>query len=98
MSDVLTLDRSGDGIRVGGRIGFADAAAALSRAPELAGGQEVDVDLSALRSADGITLAVLLAWEARSLARGMRLRYVAVPPRLRALMHLCDTEALLGLA
>jgi phospholipid transport system transporter-binding protein len=86
--------------RVEGRLGFAEAAAALARGSELygAGGGDLSVDLAGLDGVDSATLAVLLAWVARARRAGVALHFAAVPDDLRALAHLCDAEPLLGIA
>jgi len=86
--------------RVEGRLGFAEAAAALARGNELygAGGGDLSVDLAGLGGVDSATLAVLLAWTARARRAGVSLHFAAVPDDLRALAHLCDAEPLLGIA
>ena len=88
----LRIERVGaDRARVAGRLGFAEAAAALARG-------EVTVDLADLGQVDSATLAVLLAWTARARRAGAALRFAGVPDDLRALAHLCDAEPLLGIA
>jgi phospholipid transport system transporter-binding protein len=99
VSAELRIEGAGpDGVRLRGPLGFAQAASALARSGEVvAGARERTVDLGGLETVDSATLAVLLAWSARALAAGGRLRYVGVPAGLRALAHLCDGEALLGM-
>ena len=98
MTDALRIERiDANQVRIAGRLGFAEAAAALARSEAVigAGAREVEVDVSALASIDSATLAVLLAWAARARARGVVLRFGGIPADLAALMHLCDTEPLL---
>lgn len=85
--------------RLRGRLGFAEAAAALPRSGELLeGGQRaIDVDVAALEAIDSATLAVLLAWAARAARAGIALRLSHAPPDLKALAQLCDVEPLLGI-
>jgi len=99
VSTALAIERTRPGeVRVGGRLGFAEAGAALARSGEVVeGGREVAVDIAALAGIDSATLAVLLAWAARARAAGGSLRYIAAPDGLRALARLCDSEGLLGL-
>lgn len=84
---------------VGGRLGFAEASAALVRGEELYGAASaaVEVDLAGLQGIDSATLAVLLAWAARAAVAGTQLRFAHAPADLTALAHLCDAEPLLGL-
>jgi phospholipid transport system transporter-binding protein len=100
VSTALAIERTRPGeVRVGGRLGFAEASAALARSSEVVeAGRDVAVDVAALAGVDSATLAVLLAWAARARAAGGSLRYVAAPDGLRALARLCDSEGLLGLA
>ena len=98
MTDALRIERiDANQVRVAGRLGFAEAAAALARSEAVigAGAREVEVDVSALAAIDSATLAVLLAWAARARAGGVVLHFGAIPADLAALMHLCDTEPLL---
>ena len=98
MTDALRIERIDSGhVRVAGRLGFAEAAAALARSATVtgSGAREVDVDVSGLASIDSATLAILLAWAARARSHGIRLRFSAIPADLGALMRLCDAEPLL---
>ena len=85
--------------RVGGRLGFAEAAAALARGGELFGNAagDVAVDVADVQGIDSATLAVLLAWASRARAGKVTLRFTRAPADLTALAHLCDAEPLLGL-
>jgi anti-anti-sigma regulatory factor len=83
--------------RVVGRIDVDNASTALSRGAGLfATGKPVTVDLSALESADSVTLAVLLAWAVRACRAGGRLSFEGVSSHLRSIAHLSDAEGLLG--
>ncbi len=100
MSTSLIVERSpSGGARVVGRINVDNAAAALARGKELGLGGKADglVDVAELQSADSVTLAVLLAWAAQAGRNGGRLTLVHASSRLRAIAHLSDAEALLGL-
>jgi phospholipid transport system transporter-binding protein len=85
--------------RVGGRLGFAEASAALARGGELFGNAagDVAVDVADVQGIDSATLAVLLAWAARARVGKVSLRFTRAPANLKALAHLCDAEPLLGL-
>jgi len=86
-------------LRVTGAITFANAARALTQAPQaLRGGATLNIDLAALEDADSATLAVLIAWSAQARRRGAALRYQRAPQGLRNLARLCDVDALLGFA
>lgn len=101
MTQALHIERVDAGhVRVAGRLGFAEAAAALARGDELSAGgsREVAIDASGLQQADSATLALLLAWAAHARARGVALRFTHASDGLRALARLCDAEPLLGLA
>ena len=95
-----SIERLGDGrVRVGGGLGFEQAAEALARGRLLYedGSGEVEVDLSGLRDVDSATLAVLLAWTARAARAGVELRFIGAPASLLALARLCDAAPLLGI-
>lgn len=97
MPSALSITADGDHrARIAGRIHVANAAAVLIRFDELPRAASVTVDVSALGDADGITLAVLLAWAARAAREGCRMHFVALPDKLRALAQLCEVEELLG--
>lgn len=101
MAPAFSIERAdGARLRLRGRVGFANAAAALARSGELLDGAQraVEVDLSGLQGVDSATLAVLLAWAARAQRQGTTLRLGGAPPDLTALAHLCDAERLLGIA
>lgn len=86
-------------LRVSGAISFANAARALTQAPQLTRtGATLDIDLAALENSDSATLAVLIAWAAAVKKRGATLNYRRAPQGLRNLARLCDVETLLGLA
>lgn len=94
------IERLPDGrMRVGGGLGFEQAADALARGRVLyeGGSGEVEVDLSGLRDVDSATLAVLLAWTARAARAGVALRFNGAPASLLALARLCDAGPLLGI-
>ena len=85
-------------LKVSGAISYANAALALTQAPEApqAGGA-LSIDLSALEAADSATLAVLIAWSAQALRRGAELHYQRSPQGLLNLARLCEVDRLLGL-
>jgi phospholipid transport system transporter-binding protein len=96
----LRIERLDPGhARLAGRLGFAEAGAALARGDAIYKGAsgEVSVDASGLEAVDSATLALLLAWSARARHAGITLRLHAVPPGLDALARLCDAGPLLGL-
>ena len=98
MSHSLTIeiDATGRG-RIAGRIDVDNAADALSRGIGLfAVGKPLIADISALESADSITLAVLIAWAARARKSGGNLTFKQVSASLQAIAHLGDVESMLG--
>ena len=100
MNASLIVEKSpAGGVRVAGRITVDNAAGALEQYRELgAAGESGRVDVADLHSADSVTLAVLLAWAARARRNGGGgLAFVHASSRLRAIAHLSDAEALLGL-
>lgn len=98
---VATIERVADGrMRVAGELGYAHAAEALAsglRLHQQGGAGSVEVDLSGLREVDSATLAILLAWAARSAHAGVPLRFTGAPASLLALAQLCDAGPLLGI-
>lgn len=95
----LRIERVGAAeVRVGGRLGFAEASVALARGRELLDGTrgDVAVDVAGLEDIDSATLAVLLAWAAHARQVGAALHFRGVPAGLAALAHLCDVEPLLA--
>lgn len=100
MTQAFTIERiDRTRARVRGRLGFAEAAAALARSDEVLDGAQrtIDVDVAGVDGIDSATLAVMLAWAARAAAVGVTLRLNDTPPDLKALAHLCDAEPLLGI-
>lgn len=99
MSTALIVERSpAGGGRVAGRINVDNAGAALEQGKALVVNGQVDrVDVAELHSADSVTLAVLLAWAAHARRNGGSLAFLHASSRLRAIAHLSDAEALLGL-
>ena len=96
----LRIERLDPGhARLAGRLGFAEAAAALARGGAIYEGApgEVSVDASGLEAVDSATLALLLAWSARARHAGVTLHLHRVPLGLVALARLCDAGPLLGL-
>lgn len=99
MTVPLRIERVGAAqVRVGGRLGFAEARDALARGRELLDGArgELAVDVAGLEAIDSATLAVLLAWSAHARRAGVALHFSGVPAGLAALAHLCDAEPLLA--
>ncbi len=96
----LRIERLDPGhARLAGRLGFAEAGAALAQGAAIYEGApgDVSVDASGLQAVDSATLAVLLAWSARARHAGVTLHLQSVPPGLAALARLCDAGPLLGL-
>ncbi|MEO8011511.1 MAG: STAS domain-containing protein [Dokdonella sp.] len=95
MSDRLQIHLDDRCMRVSGRINVDNASDALARGREFLSGAQRRVDLSALESADSVTLSVLLAWAAPSSRRGEAVEFAGMPSRLQALAHLSDADQLL---
>jgi phospholipid transport system transporter-binding protein len=91
----LRIERTEQATRVSGRLGFANAAAALARADEVLTDAGV-VDVSGLERPDSATLAVLLAWAACASRRGSVLRYAGIGAELAALARLAAVGPLLA--
>lgn len=98
MSARLAISRaSATRVDVSGGIDVRNAAEALARSREIANsGVHTEVNLSALETADSVTLSVLLAWAARTAQQGGHLVFTKIPPRLVAIAQLSKAEALLG--
>jgi len=58
-------------------------------------GAAFEIDCGALSPCDSAGLAVLLEWLGSAKRAGRRLRYVRLPPELRALAHISEVEELL---
>ena len=97
---VGSVDVDADGVlRLVGHIGYANAGVMLPRGrAALADGRVSRVDLSALQAPDSATMAVLLVWAAEASRSKRTLRVTGMPDGLRALIRLCDAEALLQAA
>lgn len=93
----FAIERDAGGVRLRGRLGFANAAAVTPRWRELIadGVASSEVDAAGLVRCDSATLAVLLAWAAHASVAGVRLRFRNLPAELQALARLCGTEDLL---
>ena len=93
----LQIEATGTGaVRVSGRLGVANAAAALARDGELRPGAGiVEVDTGGLEGLDSVALAVLLAWSARAANAGVQLRYRNLPAGLAALAEVSGATRLL---
>lgn len=95
MSQRLQIDTDDDCLRISGRIDVDNATDALARGRAGLAGMRRRVDLSALESADSVTLAVLLAWAAPASLRGAPVTFAGMSSRLQALAHLSDVGLLL---
>ena len=82
-----------------GAISYENAAEVLRATPQpiIDKGGSADIDLSALQAADSATLAVLIAWAARSRTHGTQVHYRHAPQSLLNLARLSDVATLLGL-
>ncbi|HNR91300.1 MAG TPA: STAS domain-containing protein [Dokdonella sp.] len=97
MSADFTLETVGHGrFAARGSIDAANAAQALAEGRrQLLAVEPVSVDLAALESADGMTLAVLVAWSSHAARAGRTLRFTNIGERLRAVAHLYAVEPFL---
>jgi phospholipid/cholesterol/gamma-HCH transport system permease protein len=79
-----------------GRLTLAEAAATWkdlrSRAQAIAAGQSVALDMSAVESIDGGTMALLVAWRAELAARGVHAELTGAGETVQALIHLYDGD------
>jgi len=81
-----------------GELGFATAPSLWRQAATLLGAQvegSVEVDLSGVTHSDSAGLALLVAWQSQARARGVALRYTAVPERLVAIAKISSVDSLL---
>lgn len=87
----------GEGVlRLVGHIGYANADVMLPRGrAALADGRVSRIDLSGLQAPDSATMAILLVWAAEASRSQRRLQISGIPDGLKALVRLCDAEALL---
>jgi ABC-type transporter Mla MlaB component len=92
-SDFRVATADDNRLQASGAITFANATQTLARLPDARG--PVEVDLSRVANADSATLSVLIAWAARTRARGGSLRYLNAPAGLHNLARLSDLDALL---
>ncbi len=82
-----------------GALHFANARDLLNQGLRAFAGQPViEIDLSALTSADSAGLAVLLAWVERLRSKGQRVQLGRLPPQLAAIARVCDIEQMLTAA
>lgn len=96
MSAGFTLRRIGQGcFAAHGGIDAANAAEALAEGCRHLAAEPASVDLAALETADGMTLAVLVAWSAHAARAGQALKFANIGDRLRAVAHLCAVEPFL---
>lgn len=102
MTDAATFrleQRAPDGLVLSGALVFATAANALAQTRSaLSGVNRATLDLRGVQRADSAGLAVLLALSADARNQARTLSLQNVPEGLRALAHLSDVEALLGIA
>ena len=99
MTATFALQRVDDGaLRVAGDLGFATAAAAHAAgvgAIAAAPAGPLRIDCSGLADTDSAGLAVLLEWCAVARARGVTLRFEALPDTLQRLARISEVESLL---
>ncbi|MEZ5461402.1 lipid asymmetry maintenance protein MlaB [Dokdonella sp.] len=100
MSAGFSLESAGPGrARISGRIDVENAAEVFELGLLLSGdGPGMEVDVSALTTADSVTLAVLIAWAGRARKQGKGVHYSGISDQLRALARLSDVESLLDAA
>jgi anti-anti-sigma factor len=81
-----------------GRIDATNAETVLGKVGALVEpNKPLQLDVSALQSANSVTVSVLLALAAQAERRGGKIACINAPDRLRAAAHLCKAEALLGM-
>ena len=79
-----------------GSLTFANAGPVLAATTGVALPTDGEVDLEHVGAIDSAAVAVLLALKRRAEAEGKPLRFVRVPPSLRALAEVYGVEPILG--
>jgi phospholipid transport system transporter-binding protein len=94
-----SIDVSNDGYRVRGELNFATVRDVLKLSQSLfLQTKELNIDLSAVESADSAGLALIIEWYRIAAQTGKKIRFIAVPAQLRALAKISDVDELLGLS
>lgn len=97
--DTANLTAVGPGrMALAGELTFTTAPALWDAAERLLAARasdQVDVDLGGVTRADSAGLALLVGWLSRAQGAGVKLRYLAVPERLRAIAHISEVDGLL---
>lgn len=94
---VPRIDAQGGRASLRGEVGFGTVAGLwkdTSRLLAAAEGQALEVDLADVVAADSAGLALLIGWLAAARQKGVALRYVNVPARIRGLANISEVEPL----
>lgn len=92
-----TLDAQGGRAALSGEVGFGTVATlwkSTSRLIDSAEASAIEVDLGRVERADSAGLALLVGWLAAAKQKGVALRYVNVPERIRGLAAISEVEPL----
>ena len=93
----LRIEPVGEGrLAASGELDFATATAGLQAGlAAMARGKGWTIDLSGITAGDSAGLAVLVEWLSVARARGVSLRYAAIPAQILAIARISDLEELL---
>ena len=93
------IEVSKDGYSVRGDLSFATVREILQLSrPLFLEARELNIDLSAVASADSAGLALLVEWYRDAAHTGKKIRFMGVPAQLRALAKISDVDELLELS
>ena len=93
------IESSEGGYRVCGELSFATVREVLRLSqPLFREAKEINIDLSAVASADSAGLALLIEWYRSAAHAGKKIRFMGVPAQLHALAKISDVDKLLELS
>ncbi|AZN37237.1 STAS domain-containing protein [Iodobacter ciconiae] len=81
-----------------GTLTLESASRQLATLPSIGQGEQLNVDLSQITTADSSAVALLLHWMRSAQKQGGELQFFGVPEGLTGLIHLYEVDALLPLS
>ena len=97
MSAVELVDCGGGHFSLCGELSFHTVVGLLARGRDMfAGEQSIELDLSAVTHSDSAGLSLLIEWLKQAKLQGKSLRYISLPPQLRALADVSEVRQLLS--
>jgi phospholipid transport system transporter-binding protein len=91
------FEKSPGTFRLRGELSFASALSALSKTTRMfSSSTDVIFDLQEVQRVDSAGVALLLEWQLRAQAVGMRLRYINLPNQLRAIARVTGVDGILA--